>query len=66
MKIFLQKAVFQIGLQKTLWLTYIISDLSRMFGTFYEKELQKANQKKFRMEIVVNRNGDKLCVKWKG
>ena len=37
-----------------------------MFGTFYEKELQKANQKKFRMEIVVNRNGDKLCVKWKG
>ena len=37
-----------------------------MFGTFYEKELQKANQKKFRMEIVVNRNGDKLYVKWKG
>ena len=37
-----------------------------MFGTFYEKELQKTNQKKFRMEIVVNRNDDKLYVKWKG
>ena len=37
-----------------------------MFGTFYEKELQKTNQKKFRMEKVVNRNGDKLYVKWKG
>ena len=33
---------------------------------FYEKELQKPNQKKFRMEKVVNRNDDKLYVKWKG
>ena len=33
---------------------------------FYEKELQKTNQQKFRIEKVIERKGDKLCVKWKG
>ena len=32
----------------------------------YEKELQKANQEKFRIEKVVKKKGDKLHVKWKG
>ena len=31
-----------------------------------KKELQKTNQKKFRVEKVVKRTGDKLYVKWKG
>ena len=35
-------------------------------GTFYEKELQKTSQKEFRIEKVMKRKGDKLCVKWKG
>ena len=35
-------------------------------GTFYENELQKANQKEFRIEKVIKRKGDKLYVKWKG
>ena len=35
-------------------------------GTFYEKELQKTNQKKIRKEKVIKRQGDKLYVKWKG
>ena len=35
-------------------------------GTFYEKELQKANQEKFRIENVIKRKEDKLYVKWKG
>ena len=35
-------------------------------GTFYEKELQKSNQKKFRIIKVIKRKGDKLYVKWKG
>ena len=35
-------------------------------GTFYEKELQKRNQKEFRDEKLVKRKGDKLYVKWKG
>ena len=47
--------------------TYVISDLNgeKVVGTFYEKELQKANQKEFRVEKVLKRKGDKLCVKWK-
>ena len=42
--------------------TYIISDLKakEIAGTLYEKELQKPNQKEFRVE-----KGDKLYVKWK-
>ena len=32
----------------------------------YENELQKANQKEFRIEKVIKRKGDKLYVKWKG
>ena len=36
-----------------------------MIGTFYEKELQKTNQKEFRIEKVIKRKGDKLYIKWK-
>ena len=35
-------------------------------GTLYEKELQKTNQKEFRIEKVIKRKDDKLYVKWKG
>ena len=35
-------------------------------GSFYEKELQKANQKEFRIEKLLKRKGDQLYVKWKG
>ena len=34
--------------------------------SFYEKELQKINQKEFGIEKVLKRKGDKLYVKWKG
>ena len=48
--------------------TYVINDLNgeEIIGTFYEKELPKTNQKKFRIEKVIKRKGDKLYVKWKG
>ena len=48
--------------------TYVINDLNGegIIGTFYEKELQKTNQKEFRIEKVIKRKGDKLYVKWKG
>ena len=48
--------------------TYVIDDLNdeEITGTFYEKELQKTNQKEFRIEKVLKRKGDKLHVKWKG
>ena len=47
--------------------TKVISDLNgeEIVGTFYEKELQKTNQKQFRVEKVIKRKGDKLYVKWK-
>ena len=47
-----------------LW-TYIISDLKgeEIVAMFYEKELQKANQKEFRIEKVIKRKGEKLYVK---
>ena len=33
--------------------------------TFYEKELEKTNQKEFRIEKVIEKNGCILYVKWK-
>ena len=47
---------------------HVINDLNgeKIIGTFYEKELQKNNQKEFRIEKVIKRKGDKLYVKWKG
>ena len=67
----------QIGLKKFLLLkkvkntipwTYVINDLNgkEITGAFYEKELQKTNQEKFRIEKVIKRKGNKLYVKWKG
>ena len=48
--------------------TYVINDLNseETIGTFYAKELQKPNQKEFRIEKVIKRKGNKLYVKWKG
>ena len=48
--------------------TYVINDLNgeEVIGTFYEKELKKTNQKEFRIEKVIKRKGNKLCVRWKG
>ena len=37
-----------------------------MAGSFYEKELQKTSQEKFRIGKVIKRKVDKLYVKWKG
>ena len=34
-------------------------------GSFYEKELQNANQEEFRIEKVIKRKGNKIYVKWK-
>ena len=48
--------------------TYVINDLhgEETIETFYEKELQRTNQEKFRIEKVIKNKGDKLYVKWKG
>ena len=55
-------------IKNTVPWTYIINNLNgeEIVGGFYEKELQKTNQEKFRIEKVIKRKGNKLYVKWKG
>ena len=55
-------------IKNTVPWTYEISDLNgeEIVGSFYEKELQKTNQNEFRIEKVIKRKGNKLCLKWKG
>ena len=53
-------------IKNTVSWTYVVSDLNgeEITGSFYEKELQKISQEKFRIEKVLKRKGDKLYVKW--
>ena len=55
-------------INNTVSWTYVINDLNgeEIIGTFYEKELQKTNQEKFRIEKNIKKKGSKLYVKWKG
>ena len=48
--------------------TDVINDLNgeEIVGTFYENELQKTNQKEFRIEKVIKRKGDELYANCKG
>ena len=55
-------------IQNTVPWTYLINNLNgeEIKGSFYEKELQKTDQKEFRIEKGIKKKGDKLYVKWKG
>ena len=55
-------------IKNTVPWTYVINDLNgeEIIGTFYENELQGANQQEFKIEKVTKKKGDKLYVKWKG
>ena len=55
-------------IKNTVPWTYVISDMNneQIIGIFYEKELQKTNQEKFRTDKINKRKGDKLYLKWKG
>ena len=37
----------------------------KIAGSSYEKELQKTNQKEFKIEKVIKKKGKNLYVKWK-
>ena len=53
----LSEEVFVIKkVENTVPWTYVINDLNgkEIIGAFYEKELQKTNQKEFRIEKVIN------------
>ena len=62
-----QRNFFISKIKNTVPWTYIINDLNgeEITEIFYEKELQKTNQKDFRIEKVFKRKGDKLYIKWK-
>ena len=55
-------------IKNTVPWTYVIRDLNgeEIVGSFYKKELQKTNEKEFRIEKVIKKKGSKLYVKWKG
>ena len=55
-------------IKNTVPWTYVVSDLNGelITASFYEKELQKTSQEKFRIEKVLKGKSDKLYVKWKG
>ena len=54
-----------MDVKNTMLRTYVIGDINgeEIIGTFYENELQKTNQKEFRIEKVINKKCDKLY--WK-
>ena len=55
------KEIFVVSkIKNTVPWNYVISDLNgeEIFASFYEKELQKPNQEKFRIEKVIKRKGD--------
>ena len=61
------KEIFVVKkIKNTVPRTYVISDLNgeEIVGSFYEKELQKTNQKEFRIEKVIKKKRNKLYVKW--
>ena len=54
-------------IKNTVSWAYVINDLKggEIIGTFYEKEMQKTDQKEFRIKKVLKKKGNKLYVKWK-
>ena len=55
-------------IKNTVPWTYVISDLhgEEIFGSFYEKDLQKTTKKSLELKKVIKRKGNKLYVNWKG
>ena len=55
-------------IKNTIPWTFVISALNGkpITGSFYEKELQKSDQQKFRIAKLIKRKEDKLYAKWKG
>ena len=55
-------------MKNTVPWTYVVSNLNgeEITGSFYERELQKTTQEKFRIEKVLKRKDDKLYCKQTG
>ena len=55
-------------LKRTILQSYLIEQLKgeEIIENIYKKELQKTNQKEFRIEKIFKRKDNKLFIKWKG
>ena len=55
-------------IKNTVSWKYFFNDVNgeEIIGTCYENELQKTDQKEFRIEKVLKKKSDKVYVKWKG
>ena len=66
-KSFLLNDSLKIDQEKFLLLAKLKTQLliiaAKIAGSFYQKELQKSNQEKFRIEKLIKRKGDKLYIK---
>ena len=63
-----QRSFFWLKELKTIcrgYMLLVILTEKNIVGTFYEKELQKINQKEHRIEKAIKRKGNKLYVQWK-
>ena len=60
-----EEVFFVSKVKNTVPWTYVISEIysEKIAGRFYEKQLQKSIQEKFKMEKVLQRKCDKLHVK---
>ena len=59
------ECVFTLKLVRDMTRTYNDLNGEEIIRTFFERELQKTDQQKFRMEKVIKKKDDKLYVKWK-
>ena len=64
----MKKSLLLKKVKNTVPCNYLINNLNpgEILGNFYEKELQKTDQKEFRIEKVIKKKVDKFFVKWKG
>ena len=66
-KSFLLNDSLKIDQEKFLLLAKLKTQLliiaGKIAGSFYQKELQKSSQEKFRIEKLIKRKGDKLYIK---
>ena len=66
-KLFLLNDSLKIDQEKFLLLAKLKTQLliiaAKIAGSFYQKELQKSSQEKFRIEKLIKRKGDKLYIK---
>ena len=61
-KTFLHKVTLQIDQKRFLWLKKLKINGEEIVGTFFEKKLQKTNQKEFRIEKVIKRKGNRYII----